>query len=200
MKEQIEAILADVPHKVNKVGNLWQVSIGGTHAGARENGRALARDLLARYRREVLEAPTRAREPRDPVYVNDPALMEELQRLRTADKARTAEDALMRGLDKLEETDARLRERAAEPEPAPEPETAPEGVEKAFKEAGIDWRSNHEGAHKAAIAKFAHYKNAAEYARVNKHFEGRSAEYWEARAEGMNEAAHWIRARKVETL
>ncbi len=196
MKEQIEAILADVPHKVNKVGNLWQVSIGGTHAGARENGKALAHDLLARYRREVLEAPTRSREPRDPVYVNDPAVMEELQRLRTADKARKVEDAI----SKLEETSAQLKERPAEPEPAPEPEAAPEGVEKAFKEAGIDWRSNHEGAHKAAIAKFAHYKNAAEYARVNKHFEGRSADYWEARAEGMNEAAHWIRARKVETL
>jgi hypothetical protein len=59
MRLKIEAILSGVSDKsVNQVGHLWQIRIGN-HAGAREDGVSLARDMLAMHqaRKRAMEAP-----------------------------------------------------------------------------------------------------------------------------------------------
>jgi hypothetical protein len=59
MREQIETILAGVPDvHVQEVGTLWQIRIGN-HAGAREDGMSLARDLKALYlaERRAMDEP-----------------------------------------------------------------------------------------------------------------------------------------------
>lgn len=117
-----------------------------------------------------------------------------------APDAEAAKEALMRGLDKLEETDARLRGRAAEPEPAPEPDAVPDEIKQALKEAGIDWRDSREAVSEALIAKYIFYKNASEYARKNDTFDGRGVIYWERKAEGIDDAIAWNRARTVESV
>ena len=68
MKDQIETILQDLPNvHIDKVGNLWQIRIG-SHAGAREDGLSLARDMLAMH-----QARERAME--EPVPVEIPAFL-----------------------------------------------------------------------------------------------------------------------------
>jgi len=50
MKEQIKTILESLDDvHIRKVGYLWQIRIG-SHAGAREDGVGLARDMLAMHR------------------------------------------------------------------------------------------------------------------------------------------------------
>ncbi len=59
MREQIETILAGVPDvHVQEVSTLWQIRIGN-HAGAREDGMSLARDLKALYlaERRAMDEP-----------------------------------------------------------------------------------------------------------------------------------------------
>jgi len=59
MSEQISAILSGLPDvKVCQIGNLWQIRIA-RHAGAREDGVSLARDLKALYlaERRAMEVP-----------------------------------------------------------------------------------------------------------------------------------------------
>jgi hypothetical protein len=59
MKADIEQILSGVSDKsVNQVSRLWQIRIGN-HAGAREDGVSLARDMLAMHqaRKRAMEAP-----------------------------------------------------------------------------------------------------------------------------------------------
>lgn len=51
IEPRIRAMLAGTPHAVQKIGPLWQIRVG-THAGARSEGVSLARELLAKYRRE----------------------------------------------------------------------------------------------------------------------------------------------------
>jgi hypothetical protein len=110
-----------------------------------------------------------------------------------------AKAAIMRGLGKIEETGAKLKERPEAPEPEPE-EVVPDEVKQALKEAGIDWRDSREAVSNALIAKYRYYKGAAEYARTNGTFDGRGVIYWEKKAEGIDDATAWNRARKVETL
>lgn len=193
-KQEIEAILARVPHKVTQIGPLWQITVG-EHAGARENGISLARDLLARYRRDVGEAAPVEKV----VYRDSPETLAEIETLRKANAARDAEAALMSHLDTLEDTKAKLKERPEAPEPEPE-EVVPDEIKQALKEAGIDWRDSREAVSNALIAKYRYYKGAAEYARTNGTFDGRGVIYWEKKAEGIDDATAWNRARKVETL
>lgn len=110
-----------------------------------------------------------------------------------------AKAAIMRGLGKIEETGAKLKERPEAPEPEPE-EVVPDEVKQALKEAGIDWRDSREAVSNALIAKYRYYKGAAEYARKNDTFDGRGVIYWEKKAEGIDDATAWNRARVVETL
>jgi hypothetical protein len=50
MRKQIESILENLPDvDVQEVGTLWQIRIG-SHAGAREDGIGLARDMLAMHK------------------------------------------------------------------------------------------------------------------------------------------------------
>jgi hypothetical protein len=59
VREQIEAILSGVTGaEIKRIGNLWQIRIGN-HAGAREDGVSLARDMLAMHqaRKRAMEAP-----------------------------------------------------------------------------------------------------------------------------------------------
>jgi len=68
MKSQIEAILQDLPNvHIRKVGHLWQIRIG-SHAGAREDGLSLARDMLAMHQ-------ARERAMAEPVPVEIPAFL-----------------------------------------------------------------------------------------------------------------------------
>jgi hypothetical protein len=68
MKDQIEAILQDLPDvHIRKVGHLWQIRIG-KHAGAREDGLSLARDMLAMHQ-------ARERAMAEPVPVEIPAFL-----------------------------------------------------------------------------------------------------------------------------
>ena len=68
MKQQIETILQDLPNvHINQVGNLWQICIGN-HAGAREDGLSLARDMLAMHQ-------ARKRAMAEPVPVEIPAFL-----------------------------------------------------------------------------------------------------------------------------
>jgi hypothetical protein len=65
---QIEEILSGLPGvKVCQVGNLWQIRIG-SHAGAREDGLSLARDMLAMHQ-------ARERAMAEPVPVEIPAFL-----------------------------------------------------------------------------------------------------------------------------
>jgi hypothetical protein len=68
MREQIETILAGVPDvHVQEVGTLWQIRIGN-HAGAREDGIGLARNMLAMHQ-------ARERAMDEPVPVEIPAFL-----------------------------------------------------------------------------------------------------------------------------
>lgn len=68
MKDQIETILKDQPNvHIDKVGSLWQIRIG-SHAGAREDGISLARDMLAMHQ-------ARERAMDEPVPVEIPAFL-----------------------------------------------------------------------------------------------------------------------------
>ena len=109
------------------------------------------------------------------------------------------EEAKAAILDHLERVDAKLKDRPEAPEPEPE-EVIPDEIKQAFNEAGIDWRDSREAVSKALIAKYVYYKNAAEYARNNGTFDGRGVIYWEKKAEGIDDATAWNRARVVETL
>jgi hypothetical protein len=68
MKEEIDAILQDLLNvHINQVGNLWQIRIGN-HAGAREDGISLARDMLAMHQ-------ARERAMAEPVPVEIPEFL-----------------------------------------------------------------------------------------------------------------------------
>ncbi len=59
MKRQIESILKGLPAvNIEQIGNLWQIRIG-SHAGAREDGISLARDMLAMHqaRERAMDEP-----------------------------------------------------------------------------------------------------------------------------------------------
>lgn len=173
MRTKIEQVLDGLPvHKIEKIGPFWQISLGSL-SGARENGLALARDLRSQWER--LEGVTQRSDPED------------------------AKAAIMRGLGKIEETGAKLKERPEAPEPEPE-EVVPDEVKQALKEAGIDWRDSREAVSNALIAKYRYYKGAAEYARTNGTFDGRGVIYWEKKAEGIDDATAWNRARTVEAV
>jgi len=102
METQIRQILADLPDVyINQVGNLWQIRIGN-HAGAREDGVSLARDMLAMH-----QAWSRAMDEPVPVEIPDFLLEPEVP----------------------EAVEEPVPEAVAEPEPqADPPETVPEAL------------------------------------------------------------------------
>lgn len=108
-------------------------------------------------------------------------------------------DDIYAALERMEQVSAKLKDRPEAPEPEPE-EVIPDEIKQAFNEAGIDWRDSREAVSEALIAKYRYYKGAAEYARNNGTFDGRGVIYWEKKAEGIDDATVWNRARKVETL
>jgi len=110
-----------------------------------------------------------------------------------------AVQAFYAALVKLEKTRAEMQARPAEPEAKPEPEI-PEAVKTAFREAGVDWRGSREAVSEKLIARYRDYKGAAEYARTNGTYDGRGVIYWEKKAEGIDDAIAWNRARKVEAV
>jgi hypothetical protein len=99
MKTEIETILQDLPDvHINQVGSLWQIRIGN-HAGAREDGISLARDMLAMHQ-------ARERAMDEPVPVEIPDFLLEPEPVPEA-----------------------VAEPAPEPEPEPDPpESVPEAL------------------------------------------------------------------------
>jgi hypothetical protein len=199
MKEQIESILTGLPYRAKPVGPLWQITLGKL-GGSRENGISLARDLKAQYLKTKVRGGEGAETERV-VYRDNPETEAELTELRKREAARDAEDALMRGLEKLEKTHAEMQERPAEPEPEPEPKPAPEGVTETLLEAGLYQSDTPEKVNEVLLrklneAKQCHYI-ALEHGGT---FNGGSSVYWERKAERYQTGVNWNRARMAETL
>lgn len=197
MKQKIEAILAGVPHKVTKIGPYWQITVG-EHGGARENGAALATDLLGKYRKAIGEA--KPVEVEKVVYQTDPDILEELQRLRTG-QAEAAKATMMANLEKLEAADAKLKERPPEPEPEPEPQPAPEGVTETLLEAGLYQSDPPEKVNEVLLRKLNEAKQCHYIALEHGgSFNGGNSVYWEQKAERYQTGVDWNRGRMAETL
>jgi hypothetical protein len=112
---EILDLLTDMPDvRVQEVGTLWQIRIGN-HAGAREDGLSLARDLKALYLAE-----RRAMDEPEPVEIPDFLQIPEPQ------------DAEEVEVEEVEEAEA---EEAFEAEPEPEPAEAVEEADPELEEA-----------------------------------------------------------------
>ena len=117
MREQIESILAGVPDvNIRQVNNLWQIRIG-SHAGAREDGVSLARDMLAMHR-------ARERAMAEPIPVMIPKFLLDPEVIETAEEP---EAKVISEPEVVEEPVPEAEAPKPAPEPAP-PEIIPEGL------------------------------------------------------------------------
>jgi hypothetical protein len=125
---EILDLLTDMPDvRVQEVGTLWQIRIGN-HAGAREDGLSLARDLKALYLAE-----RRAMDEPEPVEIPDFLQIPEPEEAEEAE----VEEVEEAEAEEAFEAEPELAAEEAEPEPEladaveePEPELA-EAVEEA---------------------------------------------------------------------
>ncbi|WP_373003111.1 hypothetical protein [Hyphomonas sp.] len=122
------------------------------------------------------------------VHQDSPETLAELERLRGIEKEH-ARAALMAGLAKLEDAKERMDARA--------PDAA---VVETLVEHGLSISDTYERVSDILVPKYAHAKNAAEYARQNGSYEGKGVIYWEEKAERYGGSLKWNRGRMAETV
>jgi hypothetical protein len=135
MKDQIESILAGVPHEVTQVKDLWRINVG-EHVGARKDGVSLAHDLLAlhNYKRppmgqgeriahpepSVSGEEMRGAAPEAPATPEPPTVIEKTVEVEKIVENPETQERLAEALRKLSEANAKLEEKRAYTGPPPE--------------------------------------------------------------------------------
>jgi hypothetical protein len=182
MEAEIRAILApftDAGCEFN--GKYWEVWIG-SEAGAREDGISLARELAARCGQQEaepapVEIPVFLQEP-EPVVVHVP------------DPEQAAKIAALEA--RLAEAEAALEEVHASP--------PPEFANEVLAEIGMTMLDSPERIDTELAARYARYMGYAEYARVNRTYDGKGAVEWVEKAERHLRVRDWNRGRMAETI
>ena len=191
MQKEIEAILAParaagLKVTVDKNKRYWAINVNG-HAGAREDGISLARELMRLAMPEPVKAePEPAPKPATfHTAKPDPVEIPRFLRDDTEAEALRAEVAALK---------AQMAAAAAAKATPPE-------VSETLNAYGLKPADSYERVNETLVQALAKAKGSAELARgYGGAFDGKSVVEWERKAQSINESIRWNSGRKVETI
>lgn len=193
-KTSMEQILQGYNPRILKVATLWQINVAG-HAGAREDGVSLARDLLKKIKSEKVEIA-----PPEPVTVSGDGERGAAPEVKLPPEPPTViekvvenpetQERLAEALRKLDEANAKLAARKADND-IPPPEIADL----------IRLNETYEQANLRLVEEYRQAMQKAELARTRDGvFEGQSTTFWLRKADRYDTAIQWNRGRSAETI